>query len=213
MSDTQGTNAMTDLKTVHSDIAFMKALASDGGEVPAIAGAHLLAAGLIYGLSTLMAGAILTGWLDLPRAWASWAGGAPTLVYLPVMAVLIWLGRHVKGGSAAKAMAAAWGGIGLVTVTILLSLVAVSWRLHDPRFLVHAWPPVALSLYAGAWLVFAIVRGRPKWALITAGCIVSALAAALATDSQVEWVVMGVSLLAWMAAPGAVLMWLGRARG
>lgn len=199
-------------QSVHADIAFMKALASDGGEVPAIAGAHLVAAGVIYGLPTVMAGAVLAGWIDLPRVWTNWAGWAPTLVYIPVMFVLIWVGRTAKAGAASRAMAAAWGGIGLVTLTILASLVAVGWRLHDPRFLVHAWPPVALALYAGAWLVFAIVRGRPRWSAVTLGCIVTAIATALATETPWNLVVLGLGLLAWMAAPGAVLMWLGRAK-
>ena len=49
-------------QSLQDDIAYMKTLVADGGQVPALAGAHLVAAGIIYGAPLIV----------------TWAGAGPS---------------------------------------------------------------------------------------------------------------------------------------
>ena len=198
-------------QSLQDDIAYMKTLVADGGQVPALAGAHLVAAGIIYGAPLIVTWAGLEGILNLPRGVLGAISLWSTAVYLPVMVLLVWMGRRLpRGGGTGRTFVAAWGNIGLVTVTILACLIAVSFRLHRPELLAQVWPPIAVALYAGAWCVFAIGSRRSAWWLVTLGCCATALAVALLTGDPAEYLVLGLGLLLWMAAPGALLMWRAR---
>jgi hypothetical protein len=203
---------MTDqLKSVREDIAFLKDLAADGGQVPSVAGAQLFAAGLIFGLSLIATWAGMKGLIPLSRAWQNTSGLWSTALYLPVMALIFWVYRHApKASSGGRAMASAWGTIGLSSVTIVIALVVVGLKLKNPMFIAYAWPPVAFALYGAAWLTFTIARNRPRWVVVSLGSYAMAIVIAATTRSTEEWLTFAIGLLAFMAAPGFLMMRPGR---
>jgi len=199
------------VQDIQNDIAFMKSLASEGGRVPAQAGAHLFAAGLIYGVCLVIAWAGLEGYIEMSRGTAGAVALWATVIYLPVMLWLFWRGRKTRlGGTAARAFVAAWGGIGLSSLTIVISLVVVGRAVHQTHLLSMAWPPVAFALYGGAWMGLTIARGKGAWWLVALGSYATAIGVAGLTGSNHEWLLFGVGLLAFVAAPGALLMWRAR---
>jgi len=62
---------MTDekIQTLKDDIAFMKALAQEGGSAPLLGGSILVAAGLIFGAASVVHWAVVTGVLAV-SPWA-----------------------------------------------------------------------------------------------------------------------------------------------
>jgi len=198
------------VQDIQSDIAFMKSLATQGTRAPSIVGAHMVAAGLIYGLCVAAAWAAMVGLISMSAAWSNTVGLWATAIYLPVMLWLFWVGRKTPSGAGARAFAAGWGGIGLSSVTILVTLVVVGFRLKNPTFVAHAWPPVAFALYGGAWLTFTVASRRPAWILVSLGAYGTAIVISALTGDPALWLAFAAGLILWMAAPGAVLMWQGR---
>ena len=207
---------MTDqLQGLRADLAFMKAVASDDGRVPSLAGAHFLAAGLIYGLPVLLAWAIERGLVDLPSAVGSTSGLWSTAIYLPVMILLVIRGARHAGpvaGQTARAVLAAWSGVGLTTGVILFIILAAAHQLHAPQVW-RVWPALCFTLYGAAWWGFAIFRRSPAWMLVALGSYATAaLNGALIAPPELL-LGCGLGLVLWVAGPGLALMLRARRAG
>src|SRR3569833_2200699 len=120
-----------DIQSIRSDLAFLKSMAADEGDLPWGVGAGFFSAGLLYGLPVILVWAVLGGLVDLPRGWTSGVGLWSTAVYLPVIALIYLKGARPKPGAAVgRAFGVAWSGVGRVTVTMLAVIFIAGARLH-----------------------------------------------------------------------------------
>lgn len=196
---------MTDtLQSARDDLAFMRELAEDRGPLPHHLGAHLFWPGLLYGLNVAYTWAGMRGFALWTTDWYVWAYLPATFIYIPIC---IWLsldGRKQHWGPAARVVAAAWTGVSIMTVTVVAIVVVATFRTGTNLAIV--WPPTALALYAGAWLALGVVLKR-WWATLTAiGCSLTAILMASLTDTPEYWLVFGLGLLLFLAAPGYMIM-------
>lgn len=195
---------MTDLETARADLAFMKELAEDRGPLPWILGAHMIAVGGTFGLNLIYTWAGLRGFLPWPEDWNVWAWAPATVVYVPVVFWLSWLGGRSAKGPASRAFGAAWAGVGIMTAVVVATLTVASYRTGQNLFAV--WPSLAMALYGGAWFVFSILQRR-SWGLgVAAGCFATALACAVLIGSPEHWLAMGAGSLLFLVLPGIAMV-------
>lgn len=204
---------MTDqIQAIRADLAFMKSLAADEGPIPGIVGAHFLAAGLIYGPPAILAWAIMRGFVDLPLGLAGQMGLWPTVVYLPVMALLILRTPRPKPGAATgRAMVVGWSGVGLTTGAMLAVIFIAGARLHEPRMW-QVWTSICFTLWGAAWWVVAMLRRNKGWLVVALGSFVNAVVNACLIATPEEILGAAVGILLWLAGPGLWIMIRDRSR-
>ena len=202
---------MTDRnQTLRDDIAFMRSLAQAGRDRPMLGGSILLMCGLVFGSASLLVWYLsaiqgLGGRLYL-TVW-----GAAFVAFLLMLFPLIRaLPRH--GGAYQVAVGMAWSAVGMAIFFIWISLMLLSAKLELPHLMV-VFPSVLMALYGGIWWLGATLL-RQRWLQVVAyGSFAMALVNAWYADSPAIWLVYGLSLLALLAAPGAVLMRQARRAG
>lgn len=196
---------MTDaLSSARDDLAFLREVAEDRGPLPSHLGAHLFWPGLLYGLNVAYTWAGLAGFAPWPQDWYAWAYMPATVIYIPICIWLTLDGRKQHWGPGARVFAAAWSGVSIMTLTVVGIVIAASVKTGVNYAVV--WPPIALALYAGAWLALGVALRR-LWAILVAvGCSLSAILMGILTGAPEVWLVMGLGMLLFMAAPGAMMM-------
>jgi hypothetical protein len=129
---------------------------------------------------------------------ALWAPGAA--LYLLAYPILMLRGRRAVIGPSARAFAAAWCGVALMTAAAVAVTAAASLSLQ--RSFYEVWPALAFVLYGGAWAAVAVVRRRLGWGLVAGGCFATAIIAATLATQPASWLVFAVGLFAFVAGPG-----------
>lgn len=199
-----------DIDEAREDLAFMRALVNDQDPLPATFGGHLLAPGLLYGLGTLPVWGILTGYLDLDRAWLHWIWLPPSLLYLPILIWLIRRGRSDTWGPSRRLFIAIWSAVGTMGGVTLACLVLATFKIGG--YFMLLWPPLALLLWGGGWLAISKVRRQPLYGWLAAGCFATAALAAWLIRAPEQWLVMSLAMLLCIAGPGFFIMLLSRNR-
>ena len=168
---------MSDAQSLHSDLAFMRAVADDRGPMPRTIGEHMLVPGLIFGANFVLIWAVQANFLAMPTWFDkfTWAPGAA--FYLACYPVLMARSKGAAIGPGARAFAAVWCGVALMTLVSVAVIVAAA--ISTGRTFHETWPASAFVLYGGAWVTIAIIRKSWSWALVGAGSFVTAIAAAL----------------------------------
>ncbi|MGH7028725.1 hypothetical protein [Brevundimonas sp.] len=195
------------VQSVHDDIAYMKALAQEGRQAPLLGGRILIAAGLIFGLASVVAYGIDSGILAVPPvAYAVLWGGA-TLAFF---AALIWQIRKTDGRPGAhsvvnRAGGAGWMGVGLAIFVMSLSMAVVSWKAQsDVAFM--TFPSLIFALYGSGWAMSATVSDQ-KWQWkLAIGCWIAAPLIALLTGSPLMWLGYAAGLFLFALVPGVLLV-------
>jgi hypothetical protein len=189
---------------VPREFEFREALAQERGDMPYHFGAQLLVPGLLYGVTTLVAWAMLSGALDLPSSWMDWLWIPGTLIYVPILLLLRHRARSIIAGEGARIWAAAWTSMGIMSLVVLIALVMARGRINAPFLLL--WPPIAFALYGGAWATVGIVRRRFSYGFVAGGAFVTAVACAMLISTPAQWLAMGIGILVWVAGPGIVIV-------
>jgi hypothetical protein len=204
---------MTDqMQSIRSDLAFLKAVAADEGELPWTAGANFLAGGLIYGLPLLPVWAQMRGLIDIPGPWPGQVSLWSTAVFVPLSILLALKGPRPKpGASMGRAVIAAWSGVGLTTLAMLAVIFIAGARLHVD-LMWQVWTSICFALWGAAWWVVAILRPRRGWMLVALGSLATAVVNALLIGSPDEVLGCALGILLWLAGPGLLVMLRARAR-
>jgi hypothetical protein len=201
---------MTDeMQSIRDDLAFLKALAADDGPLPRMAGIQFLLPGLIYGLSTLLAWAIMRGLVPLSQGFAGQLGLWPTVIYIPALIVLLFIARKPQPGTATRAIVGAWSGVGLTTLSMLAVIFIAGSRLHIPGVW-QVWTSICFSLWGAAWWVFALLRRNKAWFVVAAGSFMTAIINATLIGTPEEILGCGLGILLWLGGPGLVITLRGR---
>ncbi len=199
---------MTDpAQSARDDLAFVRALVSDGGAVQASLGQALLAGGLCYGIQCIAQwGIYISGW-QAPAAVHLTAGILPSVVFI---GLIIWLSRRnrdaVPHGMSTRALNAAFGSSGLAAMTTAVIFGYLAWRFQDMGiFLFH---PLMVAVVQGAvWYVAFAIRRRRWLGLVSIGWFAAAMLGALTIERMELFILLiGAALLLLMALPGWILM-------
>lgn len=193
---------------VHSDIAFMRSLAEDGAGGSG-GGAYLVAAGVIFGGASLILSltngrGIMSGWL-VPAIYAV----AGVVMWVAVRAIQRRQGTSSSAG--ARAINAAWRGVGFGIWAIAFGLMLASHRTGDWRIMAGLIP-VVTALYGAAWLVAAAVAKKGWMNLVAiAAFATSLLLGWLTPEPKLASYVLTAAMFGLTLLPGLVLMRQARA--
>lgn len=196
---------------VHKDLAFLKALVSEGPKAQGAAGIVFLTAGLAYGVDCLAYWA--QGALGWPQtgliAWALIL--FPIAVTIPVIIYVAWKSRrNGQQGVATRALNAAYGSAGLanLAIAIVFGYVASTQK----NMLIWLLYPVVICAFLGAvWYVAYMIR-RKLWLLgVSASWFITTVALGLLIrQPQPYLLVLGVALIVLMGGAGWTMMALDR---
>jgi hypothetical protein len=163
------------IQSVHDDIAYMKALAQEGSRAPLLGGAILIAAGLTFGVASLIHYGVESGVVDLPPVAypVIWVGAL--LVFFATLMVQNARIRRKPGAQSAgnRASGAGWMGVGLGIFVMSLSIAVVSWKVQSeiPTLI---FPSLIFALYGSGWAVSATMSGQAWQWRFAVGCCSSA---------------------------------------
>lgn len=197
---------MTDeMQSIRDDLAFLKAMAADDGPLPPMVGLQLLVPGLLYGLAAVLAWAIMRGYVPLSQSFAGQLGLWPTVIYIPVLIVMIAVTRRPTPGTATRAVTAAWSGVGLTTLSMLAVIFIAGARLHVPNAW-QIWTSICFSLWGAAWWALAVLRRDKGWFIIAAGSLMTAIVNACLIGTPEEILGCGLGILCWLGGPGLLIV-------
>jgi len=209
---------MTDpTMSARDDLAFVRSLVSDGGQVQSSTGAALLAGGLCYGIQCLAQGLLLHVSAGFPGRGAAQLIAAilPTMVFLVLITRIslsaIRANMGVGTGVASRALRTAFGSMGLSILVTGTVFGYVAIREHS--LTIWLFHPIMVGVAQGiAWYMASSIRRRGWYAAVAAGWFATALLlAALMHNIDGYISVIGAALLGLMALPGWILWRSARA--
>ncbi|MHB8284287.1 MAG: hypothetical protein ACYDD1_06385 [Caulobacteraceae bacterium] len=195
------------LQAVRDDLAFIKAMASEGRRAPLLSGRFLLSAGLVYGCTSLLAWAIVVRLINLSEAWlfGLWVGA--TVVFIPC---IVLASRSVKSKPGAtstnnRAVAAVWQGLGCVMLVMLGAVFTIANLVNTP-VVFAVFPSLVLSTYGMAWWVTGSMS-ELRWIRWTAlACFAAAVGFGFIVQSPAMYLAYAAALFLLLALPGWLLM-------
>ena len=199
-----------EMQKLKDDIEFMKALTQDSARVTARDGAIMASVGVIFGLTAFQYWLIFSGIVNIPSAWQPWMWIDGLVLFWLVLGLLMRHFRVPAPSAAARAVSAAWGGVGTALIAAIVALLAGAWRLGLPSLVIWVFPLVLFTLYGAAWVVAFAVRRRLWFAFIAGGCFVAAIACGIVMGALEEWLVLAVGLFLLVAIPGITIVRLAQ---
>lgn len=198
---------MTEAGDVHKDLAFMKALVSEGPRMQATSGLIFLVAGLAYGIDCLIYVWQIRFNVPLsPLAWLT-LSIAPTAVFFVALFYVLWRDRKVGNhGVATRAINAAYGSAGLANLFVSLSFGYVATI--EKNMTIWLLYPVAMCAFQGAvWYVAFMIRRKAWLACASAAWFLTSLGLAwLIRDTANYLLLLGVVLIVLMGGSGWYMM-------
>jgi hypothetical protein len=212
---------MTDptASAARDDLAFVRSLVSDGGQIQSSVGASLFVAGLCYGVQCFAQGMLghLSAGFPGREPIQLTAAILPTVVFV-VLITRISLGarRAVMGagtGVASRALHTAFGSMGLSILVTGTVFGYVAIREHS--LTIWLFHPIMVAVAQGiAWYMASQIRRRGWFAAVAAGWFATALLLATLMHNLDGYVlVIGIALFGLMALPGWLLWRTARAGG
>jgi len=192
-----------------ADIAWMRKLAEENAEAPMRGGSILMAAGLIYGLGSILHWASLAGLVPIQDAGL----GAIWLVATGLFFIVLFLSiLHQKrqGGvrtSANRAASAAWASVGWGIFALFTSVAVAGLRLGpDTLLILSLTPSIIMVFYGMGWAVSAtMTRSTQLWWLAVGSFLAAPLLAAF-SGQDVQYLAYAGCLFLLMAVPGWLIM-------
>jgi hypothetical protein len=212
---------MTDptASAARDDLAFVRSLVSDSGQVAASTGVSLFGGGLCYGVQAIAQGLLLQFPAGFPgRNWAQLIFAVlPTVVFMVLITRITVRDVRNKpsagGGVASRAFRTAFSAAGLsITVTAtVFGYVAIT----EHNMTIWLFHPIMVCVALGVgWYMAYAIRRRPWFAVVSGGWFVCALVLTPLLHLMAAYIlVLGVALFALMALPGWLLWRTARAGG
>ena len=195
-----------DVQSARDDLAFVRALVSEGGQAQSSLGAGLLAGGACYGVQSLLQWGLLVSGRQAPPLLALAVGVLPTIIFLALLARLIWRDRRgSRNGIGTRAMNAAFGGAGLAAM--ITAAIFGYLAVREQSITIWLFHPMMVCVVQGTvWYIAFAIRRRNWLGLVSAGWFATALLLALTIKHHSFVLLMAIALLLLMALPGWVLM-------
>ena len=193
-----------------ADIAWLRQLAEENGTGPMRGASILLAAGLIYGVTSLIHWAHMTGLMLAQYAAAGMEWLIATGVFLVVCFTLILRLRRAEGvrTAAQRAIGTIWSGVGWGIFALFASMFVVSARIGVDQNSTMFWliPSIILAFYGMGWgVTAAMMKSRPLGLLALASFIAAPLMGLFAGSASI-YLAYAAALFLLMAVPGFLLM-------
>jgi len=193
-------------KGIEADLAFVKALVSEGARVRISGGALYLAGGVCYGVQCLAQWADLAGIVHLGSMGNLIVGILPTVVFLTIMSAILWRDRKVpKNGVATRALNAAFSSAGLANIFMvgIFAYVAIT----EKSILIWLLYPITVCAFQGAvWFTAYMIRKETWLAVISIGWFVTTLTLGLLIGTLHYVLVLGLALFVIMGGGGWYMM-------
>lgn len=206
---------MTDPTTsARDDLAFVRALMSEGGQVQSSLGHALLAGGLCYGLQCLVQAVFASG-VPVPIAAHLTVGILPTVIFIAEMIRITIRDKHNSQHSVGtRAINAAFGAGGLAAMTTAIIFAWLAYKTQSmATWLLH---PIMICVVQGTvWYIAFAVRRQGWFGLVAAGWFAVSLVLAYLLGLGGERLVvlflliLAAALLGLMALPGWIMMRAG----
>ncbi|MES1197216.1 MAG: hypothetical protein ABUL55_01200 [Pseudomonadota bacterium] len=202
----------TEMQSARDDLAYMRALVSEGGRFQLVGGQLFFWAGLIYGLQCVGHWLNIVGLLPLPPLGLLALGFGPTLVFLVVLVMVLWHLRKTPqaSGVGSRAMGAVFQGAGLANLVMAFVFAYGATTMHNN--VIWLYQPVVVCMFQGvAWYVAWTIRRRAWLAVVSAGWFATTVVCGvLITNAAYFILTLGVALILFMALPGYAMMRDGR---
>ncbi|CAN5138000.1 hypothetical protein BH09PSE1_BH09PSE1_24920 [soil metagenome] len=194
-----------------ADIAWMRNLAQEGAQAPLRGGDILLAAGLLFGLASVVNWLVMSGMTPwAPKTVLSILWPVTTIVFV-VFATIQGRRKARSGGvqtTANRASATVWSCVGIGIFTLFVSIALIGFRLGNgfQPFVFSLIPSIIMVFYGLGWAVSATtMRSAFLWRL-SIGSFVAAPVLAAFTGSTWQYLAYAACLFGLMAVPGWLLM-------
>lgn len=195
----------TDLKSAQDDLAFLRGIVEGGGRPPKLMGELFVSGGLLYAAQTLYHWAQATGAIAPPPIVTLLVVVGVTTAFLAHMTYLIIRDRRVsEGGSANRAVIAAFRTLGYSNLVVIALFGIVAYRRHDFVFWL-LYPCIIFILQGAGWLVAASILKRRWYMAVGLGWFAAVIGMALTLGSEAYLLVIVAALLLFMALPGYLL--------
>ncbi|ESQ77216.1 hypothetical protein [Asticcacaulis sp. AC402] len=195
----------------HKDLAFLKALVTEGPKAQRGAGQLFFIAGVLYGLQCFGFWVPIAFRLTWPEVAFMFVGFAPTALFLGAMFWMMWRDRKDSmHGAATRAINGAFASAGLANLSMCVALGYVS--ASEKNQLIWMLYPAVVSAFQGAcWYVAFVVRRKLWLSAVSAGWFLTAVTMGfLIRDLGNYLFVFGFALFVLMAAPGYVMSRAGK---
>ena len=199
------------ITAAQGDLAFMRELAERGQRGSITGGSLFVAGGVLYGIQCFFHWLELRGLIDPPGPVTLLFVVGPTVIFLAVLAWVLWRDRNAgQSGMMSRALNAVFGGIGLANMAMLIVFGVNAATGKDFKIWL-LYPAVIFALQGAAWYTAAVLRKRAWLGLVAAGWLVSSVALGLTRDAVETYVLITTfALLLFMALPGLVLIRLAK---
>jgi hypothetical protein len=192
-----------------ADIAWMRKLAEENAEAPMRGGSILMAAGLIYGLGSILHWASLSSLIPIQDAGLGAIWLAATALFFVVL-VLTIMRQKSQGGvrtAANRASSAAWAAVGWGIFATFTSVAVVGLRMgQDTLLLLSLTPSIIMVFYGMGWAVSAaMTKSTHLWWLAIGSFLAAPLLAAF-SGQDVQYLAYAACLFVLMAVPGGLIM-------
>lgn len=192
------------VRAARSELAYLRAVAEDRGQLSALIGWHLMGIGGVFGLDFLHVWAAHTGIVPWPREWL-WLIWIPGVIaYVPVNLTIGRLGRGQMLGPTSRAFGASWAAIAVMSPPAVLALAIAQHRTGLPFYLI--WPSLTFVLYGGAWASVAIARISWWQSAVALFCFLTALLAAAWIRDDDLWLLMAAAFFGLVLVPGLIIV-------
>ena len=201
---TEDESASADLA---GNLAFVKALVSEGGQAQTTAGAAFLAAGLCYGIQCLLQYAQIRGWLPGAPLLALILGVGPSVAFVAILSLVLWRNRRTTPqGVATRALNATFSSAGLAN--LFMVFVFGYNALTQKSLAIWLYYPCVVCAFQGAvWYVAYAIRRKVWLAFVSAGWFVTTVALGLTLRDIPSYVlILGVALTVLMGGSGWYMM-------
>lgn len=203
-------NRMTnDIERVKDDIAFMKELAKDDGNVLLASGIGLVVGGTVFGLMILRSFLIAAGWLVWPEALQPLLPFDGVVLFFAIFIGIALVSgkrndfRRLTVGATSRALWASWAAVGIGYLIAQIALSAAGFSAIAGITLFAFW--------GGGWFVVWAIYRQARFALVTIACYAAAIGAGLLWQTPYGTLVLACGFFLLVALPGVLVVRRARA--
>jgi hypothetical protein len=182
--------------SISEDIAFIRALAVEGRKTP-FRGEISLAAGLIWGSTSLFTWAVLEKLVGAPANIGVAWGGAAVLFAVAGFPLGVYRSRHQTN----RIVATVWAGVGLACWTIVAATALAVWRTHQ-EIIITIIPAMIMALYGAGWMAGAVAFRQPWQRWIGVACLLVGVLLGATAGRPEEYLIFALALYGLMGLPG-----------